>query len=258
MPAERLQKLIAAAGLGSRRNAEAFITAGRVTVDGRVATLGERADPDLQRIEVDRRPLPRAAQAGVWMLNKPAGYVVSAHDDLGRPTVYDILTNTPPGLRYVGRLDLDSEGLLLLTTDGELANRLAHPRFEVWKTYEADVEGVPLEGALERLRKGVRLEDGITAPARVEVLSAAKESRVRLAIREGRKREVRRMLSAVGHPVRRLVRTEVGGIRLGSLASGASRRLSREEELALRRLVGLVDASAEPSLSSRTALDQPR
>jgi pseudouridine synthase len=148
--------------------------------------------------------------------------------------------------------------LLLLTTDGELAHRLAHPRYEVWKTYEAEVEGAPSDAALERLRSGVRLEDGTTAPARVELLSRVKPARVRLAIREGRKREVRRMLSAVGHPVRQLNRTEVGGIGLGTLASGASRRLTREEELVLRRLVGLVDASPEPSLSSRPALDHPR
>jgi pseudouridine synthase len=243
MPAERLQKLIAAAGVASRRRAEGLITAGRVTVDGRVAALGDRADPALQRIEVDQRPLPSPQQMGVWMLNKPAGYVVSVHDERGRPTVFDILTNAPPALRYVGRLDLDSEGLLLLTTDGELAHRLAHPRFGVWKTYEADVEGTPSEAALERLRNGVRLEEGATAPARVELLSTGRRARVRITIREGRKREVRRMMAAVHHPVRRLIRTEVGGIRLGTLATGASRRLTRDEESMLRRLVGLVDAS---------------
>jgi 23S rRNA pseudouridine2605 synthase len=243
MAAERLQKLIAAAGLGSRRSAETLIAAGRVTIDGRVAALGERADPALQRIEVDRSPLPAPPAAAVWMLNKPPGYVVSANDERGRPTVFDILTNTPPGLRYVGRLDLDSEGLLLLTTDGELAHRLAHPRYEVWKTYEAKVEGTPSESALERLRNGVHLEDGITAPARVELVSSSRQSLLRVAIREGRKREVRRMLTAVGHPVRQLVRMEVGGVRLGSLASGASRPLTADEERTLRTLVGLVDAT---------------
>jgi 23S rRNA pseudouridine2605 synthase len=243
VPAERLQKLIAAAGIGSRRSAEALITAGRVTVDGRVATLGERADPDQQRIEVDGRALPSPGAAEVWMLNKPAGYVVSASDEHGRPTVFDLLTDAPPSLRYVGRLDLDSEGLLLLTTDGELANRLAHPRFEVWKTYEAEVEGTPAEAALARLRKGIRLEDGITAPARVELLSSGRTARVLIAIREGRKREVRRMFAAIGHPVRRLTRTELGGVGLGTLATGAARRLTHDEEVTLRRLVGMVDAS---------------
>src|SRR5688572_16819420 len=128
MPAERLQKLLAGAGLGSRRSTEALITAGRVTVDGRVAMLGERADPASQRIEVDGRPLPQPQATAVWMLNKPAGYVVSASDERNRPTVYELLKAAPAGLRYVGRLDLDSEGLLLLTTDGELAHRLAHPQ----------------------------------------------------------------------------------------------------------------------------------
>jgi 23S rRNA pseudouridine2605 synthase len=259
MPAERIQKLLAAAGLGSRRSTEALITAGRVTVDGRVAMLGERADPALQRIEVDRRPLPAPSNAVVWMLNKPTGYVVSAADERGRPTIYDLLSNAPARLRYVGRLDIDSEGLLLLTTDGELAHRLAHPRYEVWKTYEADVERAPSAAALEQMQRGVLLEDGWTAPARVELLAGeGRRARVRLAIREGRKREVRRMLAAVGHPVRRLVRTQVGDVRLGPLAPGASRPLTAEEERSLRVLVGLVDDIAAPSLSSATPRARPR
>jgi pseudouridine synthase len=168
--------------------------------------------------------------------------VVSARDERGRRTVYDLLRGAPPGLRYVGRLDIDSEGLLLLTTDGELAHRLAHPRFEVWKTYEAEVDGTPDEEARRRLRDGIDLEDGRTAPARVRVLRRGEHALVRLEIREGKKREVRRMLAAVGHPVSRLVRRAVGPVELGSLPSGRSRPLTEEEERSLRTLVGLVDA----------------
>lgn len=252
MPLERLQKLLAAAGYGSRRSAEALIVDGRVTVDGRVATLGERADPALHRIEVDRRPLPPPAVAATWMLHKPRGYLVSAKDPHGRRTVYDLLRDAPRGLRYVGRLDYESEGLLLLTTDGELAHRLAHPRYEVWKTYVAEVVGEPTDEALETLRAGVRLDDGVTAPARVERLHDARLPRgralLRVAVREGRNREVRRMLAAVGHEVTRLLRVEVGGVRLGELPGGASRPLTAEEERRLRALVGLVDGTEDASL----------
>jgi 23S rRNA pseudouridine2605 synthase len=248
---ERLQKLLAAAGYGSRRSAEALIQAGRVTVDGQAATLGARADLAVQRVRVDGRLVSRAPiSAAVWMLNKPAGYVVSAADERGRPTVYDLLRAAPQGLRYIGRLDLDSEGLLLLTTDGELAHRLAHPRYQVWKTYEADVTGTPTPEGLERLRRGVLLEDGVTAPARVDLVSAGQ---VRLEIREGKKREVRRMLAAVGTPVTRLVRTAVGPVRLSALAVGEARPITAEEEHALRSLVGLLDDTKHPSLSSGTA-----
>lgn len=255
MPTERLQKLLAAAGHGSRRSAEALILAGRVTVDGRVATLGERADPATQRVALDGHPLTSPPAAVVWMLHKPVGVVVSAADERGRRTVYTLLSNAPPGLRYVGRLDRDTEGLLLLTTDGELAHRLAHPRYEVTKTYEAEVEGEPPPAALDLLRRGVRLEDGVTAPAAVDLLARGVRSRVRLVLREGRKREVRRMLAAVGHPVTRLVRVAFGTVALGDLPAGQARPLTPDEERALRAQVGLVavDASADGSLSSATA-----
>lgn len=252
MPLERLQKLLAAAGYGSRRSAETLITAGRVTVDGRVVTLGERADPALHRIEVDGRPLPPPPTAATWMLHKPRGYLVSAKDPHGRRTVYDLLREAPRGLRYVGRLDYESEGLLLLTTDGELAHRLTHPRYEVWKTYVAEIEGEPTAEALDTLRRGVRLDDGLTAPARVDQLQDARVpqgcSLLRLAVREGKNREVRRMLAAVGHEVTRLLRVELGGVRLGELPIGASRPLTAEEERRLWALVGLVDATDAASL----------
>ena len=244
VPAERLQKILAAAGFGSRRGVEQVIVAGRVTVDGRVATLGERADAETQRVELDGRPVTRPAETITWMLNKPTGYVVSAADEQHRQTVYDLLRRAPRGLKYVGRLDIDSEGLLLLTTDGELAHRLTHPRYAVWKTYEADVIGEPNPQALDLLRDGIELEDGVTAPARAELLSGGDRSCVRIALREGKKREVRRMLAAVGHPVTRLIRVEFGSIRLGMLSTGEARPLTGSEARDLGVLVGLVDASA--------------
>ena len=252
MPLERLQKLLAAAGYGSRRSAETLIVDGRVTVDGRVATLGERADLALQRIEVDGRVLPPPARTAVWMLHKPRGYLVSARDPHGRRTVYDLLRDAPRGLRYVGRLDYESEGLLLLTTDGELAHRLAHPRYEVWKTYVAEIEGEASEDGLDRLRRGIDLEDGPAAPARVERASDPRVPRghslLRVAVREGKNREVRRMLAAIGHEVTRLLRVELGGVGLGELPAGASRPLTADEERRLRVLVGLVDATEHASL----------
>jgi 23S rRNA pseudouridine2605 synthase len=186
------------------------------------------------------------------MLHKPRGYLVSAKDPNGRRTVYDLLRDAPRGLRYVGRLDWESEGLLLLTTDGELAHRLTHPRYEVWKTYLAEVNGSPSDEALERLRHGIPLDDGEAAPARVERLQDARVPRghslLRVGIREGKNREVRRMLAAVGHEVTRLIRIEVGGVRLGELPPGASRPLTAAEAARLRTLVGLVDATEDASL----------
>lgn len=252
MPLERLQKLLASAGYGSRRSAETLITSGRVTVDGRIATLGERADPAVHRIEVEGHLLPPPADAAVWMLHKPPGYLVSAYDPQGRRTVFELLHEAPRGLRYVGRLDYDSEGLLLLTTDGELAHRLTHPRYEVWKTYLAEVAGTPSDEGLEQLRTGVPLDDGLTAPARVERVNDASippgRALVRIAIREGKKREVRRMFLAIGTPVMRLIRIEVDGVILGDLSVGAARPLTSEEEARLRVLVGLVDATESASL----------
>ena len=240
MPAERLQKLLARAGFGSRRGAESVIAAGRVTVDGAVAILGTRADPDAQRIEVDSQPIRLQPGNVTIALNKPTGIVVTAVDDRGRQTVFDILRDPPPHLRYVGRLDRDTAGLLLLTTDGELAHRLTHPRYEVFKTYEAAVEGIVAEEALRRLRDGVLLDDGMTAPATIEQLPGTPPPALfRVVIHEGRNRQVRRMFEAVGHHVSRLRRTAFGPIGLGDLAPGASRPVTPEELAVLRTLVGL-------------------
>lgn len=240
---ERLQKLIARAGFGSRRAAEELIAARRVRVDGRIAILGERADPATNVIEVDGRRIGVSPPQRTLMLHKPAGIVVTARDERGRRTIYSLIPDAPPALRYVGRLDRDTQGLLLLTTDGELVHRLTHPRYLVQKVYEAEVTGKPEEAALQRLRTGIQLEDGATAPALVEKLRDAPGGAVlRLTIHEGRKRQVRRMLDAVGHPVRRLTRVTFGGLDLGDLPPGASRPLTSEELQSLRELVGLVDA----------------
>ena len=260
MAAERLQKLLARAGYGSRRSAEALISAGRVAVDGRAARLGERADPASQRIEVDGKPLPGAAAAVTLMLHKLEGVIVTASDERGRRTVYDLLPDAPPGLRYVGRLDRDSAGLLMMTSDGELAHRLAHPRFRVRKVYEATIEGRPSREALARLRSGVELDDGPTAPAEVDLIETGARSRLRIAIHEGRKRQLRRMLRAVGHRVVRLIRTSVGGVELGNLPAGSTRALTATEVQLLRRLVGLepggLDARDGTSISSTAGSGQ--
>ncbi len=247
MTEERLQKLLARAGFGSRRAAEKLIEAGRVTIDGQVATLGVRADAGSQRIEVDGAALPGEPPPTTLMLNKPEGYLVTASDEQGRRTVFDLLPKAPSSLRYVGRLDRDSSGLLLLTTDGELAFRLSHPRYEVVKRYEVTVSREPAPRALERLRAGIELDDGPTAPAEVAVLHSNRDGvRLRISLHEGRKRQVRRMLRAVGYGVSQLERVEFAGLRLGNLKPGQSRPLNADELTKLRTLVGLVDVPAQP------------
>jgi 23S rRNA pseudouridine2605 synthase len=231
---ERLQKALARAGLGSRRACEDLIRAGRVTVDGRVAHLGDRVDPGRQRVEVDGVRVPIHPGLRYYALNKPRGVVTTTRDPQRRA---DVSTYLPPGPRVfaVGRLDRDTEGLLLLTNDGELANRLMHPRYGVEKEYLAEVDGRPGAWVLSRLARGIDLEDG---PARARSARMAGGSGDRAAIRivmtEGRKREVRRMLEAVGYPVRRLVRVRVGPVRLGRLRPGEVRELEPSE---IRRLL---------------------
>jgi 23S rRNA pseudouridine2605 synthase len=228
---ERLQKVLAQAGLGSRRRCEELIERGRVRVNGEVAVLGRRVDPDVDVVEVD------GAQIGVrpglvhLLLNKPTGVITTAEDTHGRPTVVDLVP-AEPRVFPVGRLDADSEGLLLLTNDGDLAHRLTHPSFGVPKEYLVEVEGVPSRGALRRLRQGVELDDGITQPAKVAVLG---DGVVRITIHEGRNRQVRRMCDAVGHPVRRLVRTRIGPLADRDLPPGEWRALSQDEVRALER-----------------------
>ncbi|MDA0352594.1 MAG: pseudouridine synthase [Chloroflexi bacterium] len=237
---ERLQKLLARAGFGSRRACERLITDGQVTIDGRVATLGERADPASQAVAVDGVSITLPDDNVTLVLNKPVGYVVTAAPERGQRSVYALFDAPPPQLRYVGRLDADTEGLLLFTMDGELVHRLTHPRYEVNKVYEAVVGGHPSEDALERLRRGVALEDGWTAPAAVRVVETlADETVLELTIHEGRKRQVRRMCQTVGHPVHRLRRTAFGPITLDGLATGESRALRADELAALQAIAGL-------------------
>jgi 23S rRNA pseudouridine2605 synthase len=230
-PSERLQKILARAGVGSRRASEALIAAGRVRVNGEVARLGDRADADTDRIEVDGAVIGVRAGLVHYLLNKPAGAVTTASDPQGRPTVVGLVP-ARPRVFPVGRLDADTEGLLLLTNDGELAHRLTHPSFGVDKEYLAEVEGRPTRGALRRLREGVDLDDGPTAPAKVSVVG---ERLLRITIHEGRNRQVRRMCEAVGHPVRRLVRVRIGPIADRRLAPGEWRALERDEVRALER-----------------------
>jgi len=228
---ERLQKVLAAVGLGSRRACEELIAEGLVTVDGEVAVLGRRVDPETAHIEVEGVPLSVRPGLVHYLLNKPAGVLTTADDPQGRPTVVGLV---PAGPRVfpVGRLDADSEGLLLLTNDGDLTHRLTHPSFGVEKEYLAEVEGTPTRGELRRLREGVELDDGMTAPARVALVPPRA---LRIVIHEGRNRQVRRMCAAIGHPVVRLVRTRIGPLADRSLAPGEWRTLTTDEVRALER-----------------------
>ena len=230
---DRLQKALAHAGLGSRRAMEELIADGRVTVNGRVAELGQRVDPRKDLVEVDGSRVPLAPDLVYYLLNKPPGVVVSADDERGRRTVYD-LVDAAERIWAVGRLDIESEGALLMTNDGDLTERLTHPRYAVPKTYLAWVKGRPDSKALRTLARGVELDDGRTSPAEVDLVeTAGGASLVELTITEGRNRQVRRMMDAVGHPVMRLARTSIGPLGLGHLRPGSARRLSPFEVQAL-------------------------
>jgi len=227
---ERLQKFLAAAGIASRRKCEELVGQGRVTVNEQVATLGATVDPQRDRIAVDGVPVSRPKRHTYLLLNKPAGYVTTAKDEWGRSTVLDLVRDVPERVFPVRRLDKDTEGLLLLTNDGELAHRLTHPRYELEKEYLALVRGRPPEGALERLRRGVEIEGRLTAPAKVELVREEKGlSWLRITLHEGRKRQVRLMCRAVGHPVERLIRVRLGPLTLGDLRPGEHRRLTPRE-----------------------------
>lgn len=234
---ERLQKVLARAGWGSRRHCEDLIEAGRVTVNGEVAVLGRRVDAEHDRVEIDGAPVGVRPGLVYYLVNKPVGVVTTMSDTHGRPTVAALVPDEPR-VFPVGRLDADTEGLLLMTNDGELAHRLAHPSFGVDKEYLAHVDGVLSPGAIRRLRDGVELDDGLTAPA---VVSQPDAGVVRLSIHEGRNRQVRRMCEAVGHPVRRLVRVRIGPLADRSLKPGEWRELTLQE---LHRLVAAVSTRA--------------
>lgn len=231
----RLQKVLAAAGLGSRRQCEELITTGRVEVDRKVVTeLGTRVDPATQEVRVDGESL-KQQKLVYYAVNKPAGIVSTNRDPSGRPRVVDLVASGDFRLFTIGRLDLHSDGLILVTNDGDLANRLTHPRYGVCKTYRVVVAGCPDRAVLTKLTHGVHLAEGIARAESVEVKSTHKESTVlEMVLREGKNREIRRILARVGHKVERLTRIAVGPIRLSSLPPGAHRRLSNEEVAALR------------------------
>jgi 23S rRNA pseudouridine2605 synthase len=232
---ERLQKLIAAAGLASRREAEKWIEAGRVTLNGRTAALGESADPGRDRIEVDGRPLGSRQKRAVVMLNKPLGYLTTARDPEGRKVVGELVRDIPGRLFPVGRLDMNTEGLLLMTNDGELAALLSHPRHQVSKTYLVRIRGRLTEEERQRLEKGIQLDDGPTAPARIDkVRFSGSHTWFEMTIHEGRNRQVRRMCEAVGHPVSRLKRIRLAFLDLGELRPGQYRMLTPEEVKGLK------------------------
>ncbi len=234
----RLQKVLAEAGLGSRRACEELILAGRVAVDGEVAVIGRRVDPVVAAVTVDGVPVPTRPGLVHYLLNKPAGVVSTASDPQGRPTVVGLVP-LEPRVFPVGRLDLETEGLLVLTNDGELTHRLTHPSFGVEKEYLAEVDGVPTRAALRHMREGVELDDGVTAPARVTLVQEhGDHSALMVVIHEGRNRQVRRMCEAVGHRVRRLVRTRIGPVADRALAPGEWRVLTPSEVRGLYQSAG--------------------
>lgn len=240
---QRLQKILAQAGYGSRRACEQLILQGRVRVNGQVVMqLGTQANPWTDVIEVDGKRVELPEKHTYILLHKPAGVVTTRRDAHAARTVIDLLQGVTAPVFPVGRLDADTTGALLLTDDGELAYRLTHPRYGVTKTYLVEVRGEVGEEAIRRLREGVQLEDGLTAPAQVEkvrYIADRKTTLLRLTIHEGRKRQVKRMCQAVGHPVVRLHRERFGPLTLHSLPAGAWRHLTDEEVSALRQAVGL-------------------
>lgn len=226
---QRLQKAISAAGLMSRRAAEELIAAGRVTINGRLARLGDRVDSSADRVEVDGVVLPVAPDHVTYLLYKPPGVVSTASDPEGRRTVVQLVPNTPRVVP-VGRLDYESEGLLLLTNDGDLVNAVTHPRFGVTKTYLVEVAGQPGSAVLRRLREGIELDDGIARAHSVRLVGRSpSRSQFELVMAEGRNREVRRMFEALEHPVLKLVRVAIGPLRDKTLRPGSWRRLTNDE-----------------------------
>jgi len=245
MAEERIQKILSHAGIGARRKCEDLIIEGRVSVNGRmVCALGEKADPERDEIAVDNKPV-RIGERCYILFNKPAGCLSTAADDRhGRKTVMDFFADFPFRVYPVGRLDFDTEGLLLLTNDGAFSQKVLHPKHKVHKTYEALVEGVPSEESLARLRTGIELEDGPTAPARLRLIGVrthdkpvrgkhgtehVKAALVEILIREGRKRQVRRMFRTIGHDVIALKRIRIGALELGDVKPGESRVLTQTE-----------------------------
>ncbi|MCA9873449.1 MAG: rRNA pseudouridine synthase [Anaerolineales bacterium] len=235
---QRLQKLMAQAGIASRRESEEMIRNGRVKVNGRLAHIGDKADPDKDRIEVDGRKLAQPESQFIYIaLNKPKGVLSSTEDEMeqGRQTVRDLI-DLPGHLYPVGRLDKQSEGLMLITNDGQLAHRLTHPRYGHEKTYRVDIEGDIHPAQLEQWRQGVMLDGRLTAPVRITVLEQFPDlTRLEIVMREGRKRQIRRIAAEFGHPVLKLKRLRIGPLQLGNLPPGKWRYLKPQEVAALRQ-----------------------
>ncbi len=231
MEKERLQKFMAECGIGSRRACEQMIADGKVAVNGKPAEIGCSVDPSRDRVTVDGKPVRRQTRNIVGILYKPKGVVCTSEDPEGRKTVQSYVSHIPERLYNVGRLDINSEGLLVMTNDGDLAYRMTHPKFEVEKTYYAICDGTLTDEQAEQLRRGVKLEDGMTAPARVEKIrrTAGGDTSFLITIHEGRNRQVRRMLEQVGHRTLRLKREKFGPFEIGDLQPGAFYLLTNEE-----------------------------
>ncbi len=234
---ERLQKVLARVGFGSRRSCEQLILDGKVKVNGQQAQLGSRVEVESDLVTVDGAPIGVRPDLVYYLLNKPAGVVTTADDPQGRPTVIEMVPEDPR-VFPVGRLDSDTEGLLILTNNGELTHRLTHPSFGVETEYVAVVEGKPSRSSLRLLREGVDLEDGKTAPAKIALIE---QETIRLTIHEGKNRQVRRMCSTVGHPVKRLIRTRIGPLSDRSLPPGSWRELTTAEIRSLEKSVADSD-----------------
>ena len=230
---ERLQKVLARAGMGSRRVCEKLIVEQRVTVNGEFAELGEKVDPETAEIEVDGLKVGVRQDLVYYLLNKPVGVIATSKDPQERPTVVDLVP-THPRVFPVGRLDADTEGLILLTNDGDLTHYLTHPSFGVEKEYLVQVDVKPSRNAIRELRQGVELDDGITAPAKVSLVD---EKLIKIVIHEGRNRQVRRMCESVGHPVKRLIRSRIGPIVDTSLRPGSFRELTNQELKSIRKIL---------------------
>lgn len=234
----RLQKYMAGAGVASRRASEKLIEEGRVKVNGVVVTeQGVTVDPEKDQVEVDGKRIQTVSENIYILLNKPTGYVTTAKDQFGRPTVIDLLDGLETRVYPIGRLDYQTSGLLLLTNDGDLTLKLTHPKHEIYKTYVATVEGEIKTDAIDRLKKGVDIGDFVTSPARAELIKATPvESLVKISIREGKYRQVRRMFDAIGFPVKELQRTDIGKLNLSGLREGTWRYLTDEEVQYLKAL----------------------
>lgn len=247
---ERLQKVLAQAGVASRRHCEELITKGKVSVNGKVITeLGSKVDSLKDRIEVEGKPLPREQKRVYYLLNKPRGYVTTLKDERGRKTVIELLEGVVQRVYPVGRLDYDSEGLILLSNDGELTQAFTHPSKKVKKTYLARVDGIPEQEKLLAMSKGLQLEDGATAPAEVR-LAGVNDNRalLEITIHEGRNRQIRRMCKHIGYEVIRLQRTKVGPLNLEGLKSGQFRALTQQELRSVFSLAGIELSSREAEL----------